>query len=37
MTMVLPGGVPVHLEATMLVGSLNGTWRDSRARLGTSW
>lgn len=33
-TMVQPGGTPVHLEATINVGSLNGTWRDSSGAAG---
>ncbi len=33
-TMVQPGGVPVHLEATLNAASLAGTWRDSSGASG---
>ncbi len=33
-TMVQPGGVPVHLEATISLPTLNGTWRDSSGASG---
>jgi hypothetical protein len=33
-TMVQPGGVPVHLESTLSLPSLNGTWRDSSGASG---
>lgn len=32
---VLPGGTPIHLEATLNLASLGGTWRDSSANTGT--
>jgi len=35
MTLVLPGGTPVHIEATINMTSLNGTWRDSAGNSGT--
>lgn len=35
LTTVLPGGVPVHTEATITIASLNGTWRDSAGNVGT--
>ncbi len=31
-TMIQPGGTPVHLEATISLPTLNGTWRDSSER-----
>ncbi len=34
-TMVQPGGVPVHLEAAISLPTLNGTWRDSSGASGT--
>jgi hypothetical protein len=34
MTVVLPGGTPVHIEATIDMNSLNGTWRDSAGNSG---
>ncbi len=34
-TMVQPGGVPVHLEATINLPTLNGTWRDSSGASGS--
>jgi hypothetical protein len=34
-TTVLPGGIPVHTEATITLASLNGTWRDSAGNVGT--
>ncbi len=33
-TMVQPGGTPVHLEAAIDVQTLNGTWRDSSGASG---
>ncbi len=33
-TMIQPGGVPVHLEATIALPALNGTWRDSSGASG---
>ncbi len=33
-TTVLPGGIPVHTEATLSLSSLNGTWRDSAGGSG---
>ncbi len=33
-TMVQPGGVPVHLEATISMASLGGSWRDSSGASG---
>jgi hypothetical protein len=33
-TMVQPGGVPVHLETTITLPLLNGTWRDSSGASG---
>ncbi len=33
-TMVQPGGTPVHLEAAIAFPSLNGTWRDSSGASG---
>ncbi len=35
LTMVQPGGVPVHLEATISLPALNGTWRDSSGASGS--
>ena len=34
-TTVLPGGTPVHLDATINIASLNGTWRDSAGNTGS--
>jgi hypothetical protein len=34
-TVVLPNGAPVHIEATIDISSLSGTWRDSGANSGT--
>jgi hypothetical protein len=34
MTVVLPGGTPVHIESTIDMNSLNGTWRDSAGNTG---
>jgi hypothetical protein len=34
-TTVLPGGVPVHTEATISIATLSGTWRDSAGNNGT--
>jgi hypothetical protein len=34
-TTVLPGGMPVHTEATISPSSLGGTWRDSAGNSGT--
>jgi hypothetical protein len=34
-TIVLPGGTPVHVEATINLASLNGTWRDSGGNNGS--
>lgn len=34
-TTVLPGGTPVHTEATINLASLNGTWRDSAGNNGS--
>jgi hypothetical protein len=33
-TMVQPGGVPIHLETAITLPSLNGTWRDSSGASG---
>jgi hypothetical protein len=33
-TMVQPGATPVHLEATITLPTLNGTWRDSTGASG---
>jgi len=33
-TSVFPGGTPMHLEATMDIRSLSGTWRDSAGNSG---
>ena len=33
-TTVLPGGTPVHTEATLSLSSLGGTWRDSAGSSG---
>ena len=33
-TTVLPGGAPVHTEATLSLSSLGGTWRDSAGNSG---
>ena len=33
-TTVLPGGAPVHTEATLNLSSLGGTWRDSAGNSG---
>ena len=33
-TTVLPGGTPVHTEATLSLSSLGGTWRDSAGNSG---
>ena len=33
-TTVLPGGTPVHTEATLSLSSLSGTWRDSAGTSG---
>jgi hypothetical protein len=30
-----PGGAPVHIDATITLPSLNGTWRDSSGQQGT--
>ena len=35
LNVVLPGGTPVHVEATIAPTSLNGTWRDSVGNSGT--
>jgi hypothetical protein len=35
LSIVLPGGTPVHLEATINMTSLNGTWRDSAGNSGS--
>ena len=35
LTTVLPGGAPVHTEATITIASLSGTWRDSAGNNGT--
>ena len=35
LTSVLPNGTPIHLEATINLASLNGTWRDSAGNNGT--
>jgi hypothetical protein len=35
LTVVLPNGTPIHIEATVTVSSLNGTWRDSAGNSGT--
>jgi hypothetical protein len=32
---VTPGGAPVHVDAAVAPGSLNGTWRDSAGNAGT--
>lgn len=32
---MLPGGTPIHIEATIDIASLNGTWRDSAGNNGT--
>lgn len=34
LTVVLPGGTPVHIEAAISLASLNGTWRDSAGNSG---
>ena len=34
LTTVLPGGTPVHLEATINIASVSGTWRDSSGNSG---
>jgi hypothetical protein len=34
MTVVLPGGTPVHIESTIDMGTLSGTWRDSAGNSG---
>lgn len=35
LNVVLPGGTPVHIEATIALPALNGTWRDSAGNSGT--
>jgi hypothetical protein len=35
LSIVLPGGMPVHVEATIDMTSLSGTWRDSAGQNGT--
>jgi len=35
LTTVVPGGTPIHLEATITTASLSGTWRDSSGNSGT--
>jgi hypothetical protein len=35
LTVVLPNGVPVHIEAEINITSLNGTWRDSGGNNGS--
>ena len=35
LSIVLPGGTPVHVEATISMASLSGTWRDSAGQSGT--
>jgi hypothetical protein len=35
LTSVLPNGTPIHLEATINIASLNGTWRDSAGNSGS--
>jgi hypothetical protein len=35
LSIVLPGGIPVHVEATISMASLSGTWRDSAGQTGT--
>jgi hypothetical protein len=35
LTTVLPGGTPIHTEATINIASLGGTWRDSGGNNGT--
>ena len=34
MTVVLPGGTPVHIESTIDINTLSGTWRDSGGNTG---
>jgi hypothetical protein len=34
LSIVLPGGTPIHVEATITMTSLNGTWRDSTGNSG---
>ena len=34
LTVVLPSGTPVHIESTIDMSSLNGTWRDSGGNSG---
>lgn len=33
-TVTAPGGIPVHIDATVTLPSGNGTWRDSAGRVG---
>jgi hypothetical protein len=35
LTEVMPGGLAIHMDATIDVSSLSGTWRDSGGSLGT--
>ena len=35
LTSVAPGGIAIHLDATVTISSLSGTWRDSSGNLGT--
>jgi hypothetical protein len=35
LSIVLPGGIPVHVEATISMASLSGTWRNSAGQSGT--
>jgi hypothetical protein len=34
LTSVLPGGTPIHTEATIVLSTLSGTWRDSAGNSG---
>ena len=34
-TVTTPGGTPIHIDATIAVASLSGTWRDSGGNSGT--
>jgi hypothetical protein len=35
LSLVLPGGTPVHIDASINMSSLNGTWRDSAGNSGS--
>jgi hypothetical protein len=34
-TVTAPGGTPIHVDATISIATLSGTWRDSAGNIGT--